>query len=131
MIQNKQIKEFAKQLLKMSIEGGDLSADRVDGVLKALDKNPPSHHIAVLKAYLKLIEREVAKSTAIISHAGSIGASSVELISKQLSAKYGRSIAPIAREDPSLIAGLRVVVDCDVYDSSISNVLSTLESSLS
>ena len=115
----------------MSVETGDLSADRVDGVLKALDKNPPRHHIAVLKVYLKLIEREVAKSTAIISHAGAIGASSVELISKQLSAKYGRSIVPITREDPSLIAGLRVVVDCDVYDSSISNVLSTLESSLS
>ena len=131
MTQNKQIKEFAKQLLKMSVETGDLSADRVDGVLKALDKNPPRHQIAVLKAYLKLVEREVAKSTAIISHAGAIGARSVELISKQLSAKYGRSIVPITREDPSLIAGLRVVVDCDVYDSSISNVLSTLESSLS
>ena len=41
MTQNKQIKEFAKQLLKMSVEGGDLSAERVDGVLTALNKNPP------------------------------------------------------------------------------------------
>jgi F-type H+-transporting ATPase subunit delta len=131
MIKNKQIKEFAKQLLKMSVEGGDLSAERVDGVLKALDKNPPRHHIAVLKTYLKLVEREVAKSTAVINHAGALGANSAELISKQLSAKYGRSIAAVTREDSSLIAGLRVVVDCDVYDSSISNVLSTLESSLS
>lgn len=131
MTKNKQIKEFAKQLLKMSLEGGDLSAERVDGVLKTLDKNPPRHHIAVLKAYLKLVEREVAKSTAVISHAGALSSGAVESITSQLSAKYGRSIEAITREDPSLIAGLRVVVDCDVYDSSIASALSTLESSLS
>jgi F-type H+-transporting ATPase subunit delta len=131
MTKNKQINAFAKQLLKMSIEGGDLSAERVDGVLKALDKNPPRHHIAILKVYLKLVEREVAKSTAVISHAGALSYAAVESITSQLSAKYGRSIEAITREDPSLIAGLRVVVDCDVYDSSIASALSTLESSLS
>ena len=131
MTQDKQIKEFAKQLLKMSLEGSDLSADRVDGVLKALDKNPPRHHIAVLKAYLKLIQREVAKSTAVISHAGDLSVAATEAIASQLSAKYGRAMSTVTSEDPSLIAGLRVVVDCDVYDASISSVLATLESSLS
>ncbi len=131
MTQKKQLKKFAKQLLAMSLEGGDLSAERVDGVLKALDKNPPRHHIALLKVYLKLVEREVAKSTAVISHAGTLSSGAIESISSQLSAKYGRNIATVTREDPSLIAGLRVVVDCDVYDSSIASALSTLESSLS
>ncbi len=131
MTQKKQIKEFAKQLLKFSLEGSDLSAERVDGVLKSLEKNPPRHHIAVLKAYLKLVEREVAKSTAEISHAGELSAAAIEAISRQLSAKYGRNIAAITREDPNLIAGLRVVVDCDVYDASIASALQTLETSLS
>ena len=131
MTQDKQIKEFAKQLLKMSLEGGDVSAERVDGVLKALDKNPPRHHIALLKAYLKLVQREVAKSTAVISHAGALSSEATASISKQLSEKYGRSISTVTREDPSLIAGLRVVVDCDVYDSSVASALSSLQSSLS
>ena len=131
MTQKKQIKQFAKQLLKFSLEGSDLSAERVDGVLKSLEKNPPRHHIAVLKAYLKLVEREVAKSTAQISHAGELSAAAIEAISRQLSAKYGRNITAVTREDPSLIAGLRVVVDCDVYDASIASALQTLETSLS
>ena len=131
MTQDKQIKEFAKQLLKMSLDGSDVSAERVDGVLKALDKNPPRHHIALLKAYLKLVQREVAKSTAVVSHAGSLSAEATSAIAAQLSAKYGRAISTITREDPSLIAGLRVVVDCDVYDSSVSSALSSLQASLS
>jgi F0F1-type ATP synthase delta subunit len=52
-------------------------------------------------------------------------------IVNQLSAKYGRSITSVLREDPSLIAGLRVVVDCDVYDASIASSLASLEASLS
>lgn len=131
MTQEKQIKEFAKQLLKMSLEKGELSAERVDGILKSLDKNPPRRYAAILKAYLKLVSREVAKGTAVISHAGELSPELVASISKQLSSKYGRSIATVVREDPSLIAGLRVVVDCDVYDASIASSLASLEASLS
>jgi len=131
MTQDKQIKDFAKQLLKMSQDGSDVSAERVDGVLKALDKNPPRHHIALLKAYLKLVQREVAKSTAVVSHAGALSSDATEAIAAELSAKYGRAISTVTREDSSLIAGLRVVVDCDVYDSSVSSALTSLQASLS
>ena len=44
--------------------------------------------------------------------------------------KYGRKLDTVERDDPELIAGLRVVVDCDVYDASIQSALSTFESSL-
>ncbi len=131
MTQDKHIKEFAKQLLKMSLENGEISAERVDGVSKSLEKTPPRRPVATLKAYLKLVEREVAKSTAVISHAGELSSELASNIAKQLSSKYGRGIAAVTREDPSLIAGLRVVVDCDVYDASIASSLATLESSLS
>ncbi len=131
MTQDKQIKEFAKQLLKMSLQNGELSAERVDGVLKTLEKNGTRHQITILKAYLKLVQREVAKSTAVISHAGRLSPQLASRIASQLSSKYGRSITPIAREDLSLIGGLRVVVDCDVYDASIASTLASLESSLS
>ncbi len=131
MTQDKQIKGFAKQLLKMSFENGELSVERVDGVLKTLEKNNQRHQIPVLKAYLKLVEREVAKSTAVISHAGRLSPELATSISKQLSTKYGRNVRPVTREDRSLIGGLCVVVDCDVYDASITSSLASLESSLS
>ncbi len=131
MKQDQQIKKFAKQLLQVSLEGGVVSGERIDGVLKSLAKNPPRHHIATLKAYLKLVEREVAKGTAMVSHAGELSSEVIAGIVNQLSAKYGRTITAILREDPSLIAGLRVVVGCDVYDASIASSLASLEASLS
>jgi len=113
------------------MDGDDLSTERVDGVLAALDKNPPRNHVAVLKSYLKLVEREVAKSSAVVSHAGSLSESTVDAIRSQLSAKYGRTISARTEQDDSLIAGVKVVVDCDVYDASASAALKELETSLS
>jgi F-type H+-transporting ATPase subunit delta len=130
MTQAKQIKEFAKQLFRMSLENGELSPERVDGVLKALEKNPPRHYLATLKAYLKVVEREVAKSTAVISHAGQLTPDIISNIKRQMEGKYGRRLDTVERGDPDLIAGVRVVVDCDVYDASIQSALTTLESSL-
>ena len=131
MKQDKQNKEYAKQLLKISLDGEQLSSERVSGVLQALEKNSPRHHIAVLKQYLKLVEREVAKSTAVVYHAGSIDSSSIDRIKKQLTDAYGRNIDAVTREDDSLIAGIRVVVDSDVYESSVATTLKSLETSLS
>jgi len=126
-----QIKEFAKLLFKESMEEGVLSAERVEGVLAVLEKNPPRHYVAALKAYLKLVQREVAKSTAVVSHAGPISESAVEAIRSQLSMKYNRDIAAETKQDETLIAGFKVVVDCDVYDASASVALKQLETSLS
>ena len=128
---DKQIKEYAKLLLKVSMDGGDLTVERVEGVLAVLEKNPPRHYASVLKAYLKLAQREVAKSTAVISYAGSVSPAAVEAIRSQLSSKYGRTIAAQTEQDDSLIAGVKVIVDCDVYDASASAALKELETSLS
>lgn len=131
MKQDKQIKAYAKQLLKISIEDGQISSDRVGGVLQALEKNPPRRFLAVLKQYQKLVERKLAKSTAVVYHAGAIDSASINSIKKQLTDAYGRKIDAVSREDGSLIAGIRVVVDSDVYEASVANSLKTLESSLS
>ena len=131
MTQAKKIKEYAKQLYRMSLDNGELSPERVSGVLVVLEKSPPRHHLATLKAYLKLVEREVAKSTAVISHARPLTPVIISNIKIQMEGKYGRKLDSVECDDPELIAGVRVVVDCDVYDASIQSALSMLKSSLS
>ena len=131
MKKDKQVKSYAKQLLKLSLEDGVLSETRVSGVLQAVAKNPPRGYAAVLRAYLQLAEREVSKSTAIVSHVGQLNSGTLERIASSMSAKYGRKITAVAKEDASLIAGLKVVVDCDVYENSAASVLQSLQSSLS
>ncbi|MCH6257668.1 F0F1 ATP synthase subunit delta [Puniceicoccaceae bacterium K14] len=130
MKQDKQIKEYAKKLLQISKDGETLSEEKVEAVLKSLEANPPRHYQAVLKAYLKLAEQDVARSTALVDYAGELSQAGLDAIQSNLSSEYGRSISVITREEPSLIAGVRVRVDCDVYESSIASSLASLESSL-
>ena len=70
-------------------------------------KESPRHHLATLKAYLKLVEHEVAKSTAVISHAGQLTPDIISNIKSQMEGKYGRKLDTVERDDPALIAGAR------------------------
>ncbi|MDQ8181316.1 F0F1 ATP synthase subunit delta [Pelagicoccus sp. SDUM812005] len=131
MTRDKQIINYAKGLLKISLEDGQFSEERAAAVLQSLEKNPPRNYASVLKEYLKLVQREVANSTAAVEHAGEIGDSALEAIRSKFSAHYGRNISVTTSQNDSLIAGIRVRVGCDVYDSSVAGALKELEATLS
>ncbi|MDQ8184713.1 F0F1 ATP synthase subunit delta [Pelagicoccus sp. SDUM812002] len=131
MTRDKQIINYAKGLLKISLEDGEFSEERASAVLQYLEKNPPRKYASVLKEYLKLVQREVANSTAAVEHAGELSSSAIEAIKAKFSAHYGRKISVTTRQNDSLIAGLRVRVGCDVYDSSVAGSLHELEATLS
>ena len=131
MTRDKQIKTYAKSLLKLCFDNGEFSEERVGAVLQVLEKNPPRNYASVLKALLKLVERELADRTAEVEYAGSLSDAAIHSIQSKLSTAYGRSISIKSRENDALIAGVRVRIGCDVYESSIAGALRELESSLS
>ena len=126
----KQIQQLARQLFKLSVVDGTLSADRVTGVLEYIEKHRPANTVAVLKAYARLIAAEVARGQAIVEHAGSIGETALAQIGAAMTRKYSRRVAPVAKANPALIAGLRIRVGDDVYESSIASQLSQLAASV-
>lgn len=122
----KQIQLLARQLFKLSIVDGVVSPDRVAGVLQYVEKHAPAHSVLALKAYRRLIATELAKSEAMIEHAGTVAAPALNAIAATMTKKYGRTITPATRANPKLLAGLRVRVGDDVYESSVSSQLTTL-----
>ena len=126
----KQIQQLAKQFYKLSFDGSALSGDRVAGVLAYIEKHRPAHTLAVLKAYQRLVAAEVARGQAVVEHAGFASAPSLDAISAALSKKYGRTITWVAKRNDALIAGLRIRVGDDTYESSIASQLATLGASL-
>lgn len=122
----KQIQQLARQFFKLSVVDGSLSADRVAGVLQYIEKHRPSGTVAILKAYQRLIVAEVARGQAVVEHAGSINDTILANIAAAMTKKYGRTVAGIARRSDALIAGLRVRVGDDVYESSVAGQLATL-----
>lgn len=127
---SKQIQLLARQLFKLSIVDGVVSPDRVAGVLQYVEKHSPAHSVLALKAYRRLIATELAKSEALVEHAGAVTAPALTAIASTMSQKYGRPITTATRANPKLLAGLRVRVGDDVYESSVSSQLAALSLSV-
>jgi F-type H+-transporting ATPase subunit delta len=127
---DKVAQQFARQLFAMSMVDGSVSTERVGGVLAFVEKNPPHNPILVLKAYQRLISTEVAKSVALVEHAGAVGDDTLASIASAMSKKYGRTVTATAKPNPALLAGLRVHVGDDIYESSISGQLAALAASV-
>lgn len=123
---HKQIQELARQFYKLSFADGALSAERVSGVLAYIEKHRPAHATAVLKAYHRLVAAEVARGRAVVEHAGPVNPATIDAIAAALSKKYGRNVTAVVRPNDALLAGLRVRIGDDVYESSIAGQLSAL-----
>jgi F-type H+-transporting ATPase subunit delta len=122
--------KFARQLFSMSIVDGAVSADRVAGVLEYVEKHGVANPVMVLKAYERLIATEIAKGEALVEHAGAVNDAMLSAIAAAMTKKYGRTVTATARPNPELIAGLRVHVGDDVYESSVAGQLAALASSV-
>ena len=122
----KQVRRTARILLNASLENGEVSAERVTGVLEWIEKTQPSQALAILREYHRMVQTEVNKSNARVEHAGAIGADAVASIANSLSKRYNRAVTATASENPALIAGLRVSIGDDVYESSIAGQLESL-----
>jgi F-type H+-transporting ATPase subunit delta len=126
----KQTQQLARQFLKLSIVNGELSAERVAGVLQYVEKHRPASSVAVLKAYQRLVAAEVARSQAVVEHAGTVNEAVLANIAASMTSKYGRRISSVARRNDALLAGLRVRVGDDVYESSVAGQLAALARSV-
>lgn len=124
--QTKKAQQLARQFFKLSVVDGVVSPTQVAGVLEYIDKHAPAHPLLVLQAYQRLIARELAKSEARVEHAGAIDSAVLGNIATFMTARYGRKITASSQANPALIAGLRVRVGDDVFESSVAARLAAL-----
>ncbi|MGE9297025.1 MAG: F0F1 ATP synthase subunit delta [Puniceicoccales bacterium] len=128
MAKNQHLKDFAKKLVTISLDAdGQASDERVKAVLEALAQDPPREHKLLLKLYAKFLEVEINRGRARVEYAGPISDDVIAGIEKKFTAEYNRKVVAEAKENPKLIAGVRVTVGDDVYDSSVASRLATLE----
>jgi len=126
----KQVQQLARQFFKLSVADGMISPERVSAVLQHIENHPPAHAIAVLKTYHRLVATELARSRAVVEYAGSVRAGTLETIAAAMTKKYGRTITAVGRKNDALLAGLRVRIGDDTYESSVASQLATLSASV-
>ncbi len=130
MAADKQTKRLAKQLFKLSVVNGAVAPAQVEGVLGWIEKHSPRHPLALLRNYHRLVSAEIARSRALVEHAGPLNAATLRMIEIAMTRKYGRTISSVARPQPRLLAGLRVRVGSDVYESSVAGQLAALSATV-
>ncbi len=126
----KQAQQLARQLFRLSLADGAVSPAKVTGVLEYVEKHRPANPIMVLKAYERLIATELGRSQALVEHAGAVSEDVLHSIAAVLGKRYGRTLTATTRANPALIAGLRVRVGDDVYESSVAGQLASLAASV-
>lgn len=126
----KNAQHLARQLFQLSVVEGNISAERVTGVLAYVDKHKPVRSLAVLKAYHRLVAIELARHHAVIEHAGPIADATTAAVAAAMTKRYGRPITASPKQQDGLLAGLRVRVGDDVYEASIANQLAELASAV-
>ncbi len=126
MAANKKTKLLAKQLFKLSLVNGSVSAEQVAGVLGYIEKTAPRHTLALLKLYQRAIVTELAKSQAVVEHAGPVSDAVLKQIEAAMTKRYARVVTASAKPHPKLLAGLRVRVGSDVYESTVAGQLAAL-----
>lgn len=123
---SKQSQQLAKQLFRISFaDDGQISSERVGGVLQYIEKHAQEPR-RVLETYRRLVTVEIARGQALVEHAGPVSDSVLRGIEATMTKRYGRRVVALARPNPALLAGLRVKVGDDVFESSAAGQLSAL-----
>lgn len=126
MALSKQARTTARTLFKLSLDQGQLSEAKVRDVLAWFDQKRPRQAAAILREYQRLVAGELRRSRAIVEHSGTLPAGQVAAIAAELTRIYRRPIAAETRENPTLLAGLRVSIGDDVFERSLAGQLQTL-----
>src|SRR3954471_21652614 len=127
---DKKTKALAKQLFKLSLVNGAVSLEQVTGVLGYIEKNVTRGQLALLQLYQRAITTELAKSNAVVEHAGPINDTTLKSIEAAMTKRYLRPVAATAKPNPRLLAGLRIRIGSDVYESTVSGQLANLSNAV-
>jgi F-type H+-transporting ATPase subunit delta len=122
--------QLARKFFKLSVVEGAVSPERVTGVLEYIEIHRPANPIMVLRAYHRLVAIELARSAAVVEHAGPITDAILQAIAAALTAKYKRPVKAGAKPNAELLAGLRVHLGDDVYEASAAGQLAALAESV-
>ncbi len=118
---------FVKSLVRLSLENGKVSGERVAAILETLRSRPPRQLKPLLKEYLRRIRLEVSRSTLVVESAAAVSEETLQALTAWASARTGRPMEVEARLNPELIAGLRLQIADTVIEKNVSNDLNRLQ----
>jgi F-type H+-transporting ATPase subunit delta len=130
MTSNRRVKRAARQLFRLCLRDGTIDAERVRLVASRLAASSRRGALPVLTSFQRLVRLETGRHTAVVESATPLADSVRARIAEGLARTYGPELDTAFRDNPTLIAGVRIKVASDVYDGSVRARLNALEARL-
>ena len=126
----KEVRQIAREMLRASFTDGQLDRGRIASVVDSVLAKKPRNHLKILEYYKRLLRLETEKRHARIETATALEPQIASQISLGLARRYGTDLTTEFAVNPALLAGMRVRVGSDVWDSSVRNRLEKLQQQL-
>lgn len=126
----KEARKGARILFDAVRPEGRVDESKVRLALAAVVERKPPFEGQILHEFQRLVRLEIEKRTALVESAVSLDASQQAGVVHSLRERFGADIRTRFSVNPALIAGVRVQVGSDVYDSNVRERLERLRSEL-
>jgi F-type H+-transporting ATPase subunit delta len=124
---NNRTRRAGRYLYRLCLVDGILDPGRVRLVARHLASSTRRGALPILAHFKRLVQLDTDRHSAVVESATPLVDGLRASIRGDLARRYGPAIETTFRENPALIAGLRVKVGSDVYDGSVRARLDTLE----
>ena len=119
--------KLAKFLARLIVEAGEAGLHEIKPALeKIVAGRSAADRKSFLKYFHKAVTREFHRDTLTIESAEGLPDAVTDQIVHSFNEKHDRPIYVIQKQNPELIAGLRVRLGDSVYDASLAHNLQTL-----
>jgi F-type H+-transporting ATPase subunit delta len=124
---NTKIRRQAKQLYRLCLVHEMLDEDRVRLVIQRVIQSKRRGYLTLLARFQRLVKLDFARHTANVESATPLTADVRTSIEAGLKNVYGPGVNAVFADNPTLIGGIRIKLDSDVYDGSVRAGLASLE----
>jgi F-type H+-transporting ATPase subunit delta len=122
-----QMRRQAKQLYRLCLVNGTLDEGRVRQVVERVIHSRRRGYLALLARFQRLLKLDFARHTANVESAMPLPADVQASVEAGLRNAYGPGVSAVFVQNPTLIGGIRIKLDSDVYDGSVRAGLASLE----
>jgi len=124
---SREARQTAKKLFQLCRrDEGGIDEDRLKAVLGYIRKEKPRNAVGILTRLGKLVELELAETTAVVDSPAKLDQASREQIHTARKGIFGNTTEVVYRESPELLGGVVIRRGSSVWDGSVRGRLNQL-----
>jgi F-type H+-transporting ATPase subunit delta len=128
---SKEARKGARLLFNAACPNGKLDEAKIRQVLVNIQERRPPQSGQILHEFHRLVRLSIERSTATVETSVALSADQQSEVQTSLRQRFGSELTAVFSLNPELIAGTRVRVGSDIYDSNVRERLARLRHGLS